>query len=80
MSDTTEVLGAELVPGMSELVIAGGGAVVAAATAPLLPAAERYAASQAAPTTKRTYRSTLGSFALFCERELGLPATVGAVR
>ena len=54
-------------------------ATSAAAAAPLLPAAERYAACQAAPTTKRTYRSTLRSFAMFVEAELGLPATVGTV-
>jgi site-specific recombinase XerD len=74
----TEVLGAGLVPSATELVGPATGASAAAA-APLLPVAERYAASQAAPTTKRTYRSTLRSFALFCERELALPATVGAV-
>src|SRR4051794_23676999 len=78
MSDPSDVLGAELVPAASELVVPGGGAVAAAA-APLLPTAERYAASQAAPSTRRTYRSTLRSFALFVETELGLPATVGTV-
>src|SRR3954467_13590047 len=75
MTDTTDVLSAELVPSASQLAVPGGGP----AAAPLLPAAERYAASQAAPTTKRTYRSTLRSFALFCETELGLPAAVGTV-
>jgi site-specific recombinase XerD len=78
MTDTTEVLTAELVPVARELVAPGGG-VLAAVAAPLLPVAERYAASQAAPTTKRTYRSTLRSFAMFVEGELGLPATVGVV-
>src|SRR3954454_23523546 len=34
---------------------------------------------QAAPSTRRTYRSTLRSFAIFCELELGLPAAVGTV-
>src|SRR3954451_19819320 len=77
MTDPTDVLGAELVPGVNHLVPGGGAA--AAAAAPLLPAAERYAASQAAPSTRRTYRSTLRSFALFCETELGVPATVGAL-
>src|SRR5512132_597402 len=74
----TEVLSAELVPTATELV-APAAAMSAAAAAPLLPAAERYAASQAAPSTQRTYRSTLRSFAMFVERELGLPATVGAL-
>jgi hypothetical protein len=75
MTDPTDVLSAELVAVASELVMPGGGAVAA----PLLPAAERYAASQAAPSTRRTYRSTMRSFALFVETELGLPATVGAL-
>jgi integrase len=78
MTDTTEALSAELVPGASQLVVPGGGAVAAAA-APLLPVAERYAASQAAPSTRRTHRSTLRCFALFCEHELQLPATVGRI-
>src|SRR4051794_37447345 len=76
MTDPTNVLDAELVPSANHLGVPGGGA---AAAAPLLPAAERYAASQAAPSTRRTYRSTLRSFAIFCEHELGLPATVGTV-
>jgi hypothetical protein len=78
MTDTTDALSAELVPNETEIAVPAAG-TVAAAAAPLLPVAERYAASQAAPTTQRTYRSTLRSFALFCERELGLPATVGTV-
>src|SRR4051794_21403147 len=78
MTDPTEVLDTELVPGPSDLVAPGGGAV-AAADAPVLPAAERYAASQGPPGTRRPYRSTLRSFAIFCEHELGLPATIGTV-
>jgi len=78
MTDTTEALRAELVPSSSQLVGPATDASAAAA-APLLPVAERYAASQAAPSTQRTYRSTLRSFALFCEHELQLPATVGTV-
>lgn len=77
MTDT-EALTVEPVPSETEVAVPAAG-TVAAAAAPLLPAAERYAASQAAPSTERTYRSTLRSFALFCERELGLPATIGAV-
>jgi integrase/recombinase XerD len=80
MTDTTQVLTAEIVPSATELLVPAAAIGAAAEAAPpLLPAAERYAASQAAPSTKRTYRSTLRSFALFCERELELPATVGAV-
>lgn len=45
----------------------------------LLPAAEQYAAAQAAPHTARTYRSTLRSFALYVQKKLGLPPTTGAV-
>jgi integrase len=45
----------------------------------LLPAAEQYAAAQAAPQTARTYRSTLRSFALYVQTELGLPATTDAL-
>jgi len=41
MSDTTEVVSAKLVPATSDLV--GPGETTAAAEAPLLPAAERYA-------------------------------------
>jgi site-specific recombinase XerD len=78
MTDTTEVLSAELVP-TSSAFVAPAAAVSTAAAAPLLPVAERYAASQAAPSTKRTYRSTLRSFALFLEAELQLQATVGVV-
>ena len=63
MTDTTEALSAELVPAAGALVVPRSGGHAAAAT-PLLPAAERYAASQAAPTTQHTYRSTLRSFAL----------------
>src|SRR4051794_32153542 len=77
MTDPTDVLGAELVPGVNHLVPGGGQS--AASAAPLLPAAERYAASQAAPSTRRTYRSTLRSFALFVETDLGLAATVGTL-
>src|SRR3954463_13444778 len=78
MTEMTDVLSGELVSSASQLVGPGGGEGTAAA-APLLPAAKRYAASQAAPSTRRTYRSTLRSFALFVETELQLPATVGSV-
>ena len=62
-----------------EAPVAPAAGAARAAAAPLLPAAARYAACQAAPSTQRTYRSTLRSFALFVEAELGLPATVRAV-
>jgi Phage integrase, N-terminal SAM-like domain len=79
MTDATEVLTAELVPAAANAELAPPAAGAAAAALPLLPVAERYAASQAAPSTRWTYRSTLRSFALFLEAELQLPATVGAV-
>jgi len=45
----------------------------------LLPAAEQYAAAQAARHTARTYRSTIRSFALFVQAELGLAPSVDAL-
>jgi integrase len=45
----------------------------------LLPAGELFVAAQAAPNTERTYRSTLRSFALFLQTELGVAPTVDAL-
>jgi hypothetical protein len=80
MTDQTiQVDGGELVRVAATVPDAAADTVLAAGAEPRQPQHDPCAATQPDATTKRTYRSTLRSFALFIENELGLPATVGAV-